>query len=83
MSNLFTIDLDVAHDCPRSEISKMASEFEVTFTLLQEHGPAGGNPLYKVTGSREGLEDLIRAHFHAGWEGDEHSKFLISQLKPV
>jgi len=87
METLYTIDLDVAHDShPDGHIvlvTKISSEHNVLFTILQEIGPAGGNPLYRFTGSKSNLTNLVNTNFFAEEPGCDHCEFLLTFLKKV
>ncbi len=43
---MFNIELDISHEPTHSEVSQFAKDHGCTATLIQENGPAGGNPLY-------------------------------------
>lgn len=43
---MYNIELDVSHEPTHSEVSQFAKDHGCTATLVQENGPAGGNPLY-------------------------------------
>ena len=52
------IELDVAADLPTS-IADYAAQFGCTHTVIEEVGPAGGNPLVEFQGTRDQLVALI------------------------
>lgn len=35
----------------------------VTFTVVTEHGPAGGNPILRFEGEEDALRAMVRAHY--------------------
>jgi len=52
-------ELDISHEVSRSDVIKFADKYNCSCTLLQEYGPAGGNPLYLFSSkSKQNLEDL-------------------------
>lgn len=80
MPILYTIELDVNGEYDHeAETQKLCEKYGVTGVLLQEVGPAGGNPLYRFVGEREKLIAMIRECFHAGEPGDDHTQFLIDE----
>lgn len=42
----FNIQLDISHEPTHQEVIQFATDHGCTATLLQQNGPAGGNPLY-------------------------------------
>ena len=42
----YNIELDISSEPTHSEVSQFAKDHGCTATLVQENGPAGGNPLY-------------------------------------
>ncbi len=85
METSCTIDLDVAHDShPLGHnvwVTQECAKRNITFTLLQEIGPAGGNPLYRFTGTKDALTSFINECFFASLPGDEHCEFLLTFLE--
>jgi hypothetical protein len=55
-----SIELDIAGDQTRQAVREWAAKFNCTSKLLMEHGPAGGNPLYRFSGSSVNLDRLYR-----------------------
>jgi len=43
----YNIELDISSEPTHSEVSQFAKDHGCTATLVQENGPAGGNPLYQ------------------------------------
>jgi hypothetical protein len=61
MVNHSTLELDWAHDIDHARDTKfLAKKHNLEVKLLQEFGPAGGNPLYLFTGSHRNLVNLIK-----------------------
>lgn len=52
-----SISLDVSHDT-MGEIETMCAEHALTFEVVEEHGPAGGNPLVKFIGDEKNLREF-------------------------
>lgn len=46
---MYSIELDVAHTATKSEVKLFAYQHGCRSKLLQNPGPAGGNPLYLFT----------------------------------
>ncbi len=46
MTTTYNIQLDVSHEPTHQEVIQFATDHGCTATLLQQNGPAGGNPLY-------------------------------------
>lgn len=49
----YTIDLDISHEASLDMVNQFASDHGCTATLLEEFGPAGGNPLYRFTSDNQ------------------------------
>lgn len=49
----YTIDLDISHETPSEMVHQFAIDHGCTATLLEEYGPAGGNPLYRFTSDNQ------------------------------
>lgn len=43
---MFSIELDITHEMTEADVSQFAEEYNCTYELIEEFGPAGGNPLY-------------------------------------
>lgn len=52
----YMIQLDISHEMTEAEVVADAAQFNCEATLLEEFGPAGGNPLYVFESESE--EDL-------------------------
>ena len=46
---MYTIELDISHEASLEQITAWASKFNCTPKLIQEIGPAGGNPVYQFS----------------------------------
>lgn len=64
------IELDTALDTeapygPTAEDAGRAitDGYAVTFTVVKEHGPAGGHPVIRFEGEANELRALVRAHY--------------------
>lgn len=72
------IDLDMGGDCDHLRlVHEICRRHNVFCVLLQEQGPAGGNPLYRFVGDQVNLMQMVHDEFHAGKPGDEHSSWLV------
>lgn len=57
---MFNIELDISHEPTHSEVSQFAKDHGCTATLIQENGPAGGNPLYLFQSEKfDYLDELV------------------------
>lgn len=57
---MFNIELDISHEPTHSEVSQFAKDHGCTATLIQENGPAGGNPLYLFQSEKfNHLDELV------------------------
>lgn len=45
----YSVQIDISHEATDVEIQTFAAEHGCNATLLEEFGPAGGNPLYEFT----------------------------------
>lgn len=43
---MFLIELDISHEATEADVSQFAESHDCTYELIEEFGPAGGNPLY-------------------------------------
>lgn len=48
----YSIQLDVSHEVSIDEVNEFAKSHGCVATLLEEFGPAGGNPLYEFTSQK-------------------------------
>ena len=62
---MYTTEHDIAYDSPKHEIYEIAEKHHCTVTLLQQYGPAGGNPLYRFSShSLTNLQNLENEFFY-------------------
>jgi hypothetical protein len=52
-------DTDIAADCELQSFLIWLKKHDATFEVLEIHGPAGGNPLVRIT-SKEPMPELDR-----------------------
>jgi hypothetical protein len=71
------VDLDVVRerdesfdDAGNAVVAKAGQTGAVTFQVAQEHGPAGGNPVYVFTGSEDAVTAVARSHVNDDDEFD-------------
>jgi hypothetical protein len=63
----YTIDLDISHETPSEMVHQFASDHGCTAILLEEFGPAGGNPLYRFSSdNQQYLWELANEIFGTG-----------------
>lgn len=46
-AHVYLLELDIAHDSIDT-IPEIENKYDITFKLVTENGPAGGNPLYNI-----------------------------------
>lgn len=55
----FMFEADISYEASREEIDQFAKQHGCEAILVQEYGPAGGNPVYKFTStSYDCIEEL-------------------------
>ena len=47
---MFSIELDIASDCPHIELLRDTKKYGISIKLVSECGPGGGNPIYEFFG---------------------------------
>ena len=47
---MFSIELDIASDCPHIELLRETKKYGISIKLVSECGPGGGNPIYEFFG---------------------------------
>ena len=45
----YHVQLDISHETPSEMVHQFAIDHGCTATLIEEFGPAGGNPLYEFS----------------------------------
>jgi len=58
-NKMYTYDTDIAADCELQSFLTWLKKHDATFEVLEIHGPAGGNPLVRIT-SKEPMTELDR-----------------------
>jgi hypothetical protein len=43
---MYMIELDISHEATEADVSQFAESHDCTYELIEEFGPAGGNPVY-------------------------------------
>jgi len=78
---MYTIELDISHETPQEMVEQFAKDHGCTATLLQEFGPAGGNPLYKFSSEKfDYLQELAEQVFGIGFFDEETIKTMIVEV---
>lgn len=67
-----TIDTINPHD---PFFVRYLSNMDIRAEVIDESGPAGGNPVVRYSGSREAIESMVDSHFANGDEA--YTKSLI------
>lgn len=52
--NIQTIEIDIDHNS-LSDLPKIAHKYNLDYKIIQENGPAGGNPFISLTGQKSNL----------------------------
>ena len=52
---MYSIELDIAHDCPHIELLRDTKKYGISIKLVSECGPGGGNPVYEFFGNFSSL----------------------------
>jgi len=78
---VFSVELDTCLDlsaCDDSLLINWCQSNDVDWTIINESGPGGGNPVIEFMGSKDALEEMIEEF----WEGGdpEYLKTLIGQV---
>jgi hypothetical protein len=85
----FHIDLDFVLEETRNKMNRVCVQGElraelkkraITSRVLQENGPAGGNPLVRLYGTRRALETYVREEY-CKENGAEDAEFHIGFIK--
>jgi len=61
---MYTIELDIAHDCPLIDLIKSTKQYDISIKLITEHGPSGGNPIYAFFGQHANLIQFCNDNFN-------------------
>lgn len=78
---MYTIELDISHEPTHQEVCNFAKEHGCTAFLIQENGPAGGNPLYRFSSdSFDMLQELTDQVFGSGYFDEETIKTMITEI---
>lgn len=71
------VDISFDKDEKRDDlIAQWAADYGVSFHLLKEHGPGGGNPYYEVTGLTDKVEAWLRGPYEA--DNDDVRTYLYA-----
>lgn len=68
-------------DADTKEIYKDLQEFKLGLHVLEAHGPAGGNPLVELHGTKKAITSYLKKHYALGMEVDEVQE-LLSSIEP-
>lgn len=60
-----------------------AKKHGVKAVMIEEEGPAGGNPLYEFTGTRAQLEAFVTDFYEAGKADAETIEFYFEDAQPA
>lgn len=75
---MYTIELDISHEVSSNEVQEFAKDHGCVAELLEEYGPAGGNPLYKFSSDIfDNLKSLTEYVFDGFGFDEEEIKTMI------
>lgn len=75
---LYGIQLDISHEATDEDLKEFAEKYECEFKLIEEFGPAGGNPVYEFTSkSFENVQRLCEEHF------GEDNDYFVDDIYPI
>lgn len=74
---MYTAELDISHEMPEVEVKAFAIEYSCEAELVEEFGPAGGNPVYKF--SCEEYQPLSKLVAEVLWGNEDLVKECIVQ----
>lgn len=73
----YNVQLDISHESPAELVNQFAIDHGCIATLIQEFGPAGGNPLYQFSSDKfDCLQELIQQVLGASCD-EENLKTMI------
>jgi hypothetical protein len=64
-------------------VSRLAGKHGVVAVMVEEEGPAGGNPLYEFTGTRAQLEAFVTDFYEDGKADPETIEFYFEDATPA
>ena len=74
----YTIDLDISYETPSEMVHQFASDHGCTAILLEEFGPAGGNPLYRFSSdNQQYLWELADQIFSGMFDENEIIEMMV------
>lgn len=74
----YTIDLDISYETPSEMVHQFASDHGCTAILLEEFGPAGGNPLYRFSSdNQQYLWELANEIFDGMFDENEIIEMMV------
>ena len=77
----FTVQLDVSHEAPVSEVAKFAHDHDCYITSVIENGPAGGNPCYTFASENfDKIKGLIEEFFSGQGFDEQELKTMIVEV---
>ena len=73
----YFVQLDISHETPSEMVHQFATDHGCIATLIEEFGPAGGNPLYQFSSDKfDYLQELVEQIMGAGFD-EETIKTMI------
>lgn len=74
---MYHVQLDISHEAPSDMVHQFATDHGCTATLIEEFGPAGGNPLYQFSSDKfDYLQELTEQVLGGGFD-EETIKTMI------
>ena len=77
---MYVTELDISYETPIEMVEQFAQDHGCSATLLEEYGPAGGNPLYQFSSdNKDYLEELVMQVIGSGFDA-EHMARIIREV---
>jgi hypothetical protein len=68
----YHVQLDISHETPSDIVNQFAIDHGCTATLIEEFGPAGGNPLYQFSSDNfDYLQELTEQVLGSGFDEED------------
>jgi hypothetical protein len=68
----YHVQLDISHETPSDIVHQFATDHGCTATLIEEFGPAGGNPLYQFSSDNfDYLQELTEQVLGSGFDEED------------
>jgi len=58
-----TIEIDISHEFPLETLQEITNQYNLKSEVISVNGPAGGNPLISLTGTRNHLSSFLMTEY--------------------